>query len=112
MTVTLEDIVYETRRIALEEPDHVYTRLQRCTNLQLDEASGDLVGSCIIGKAMLAAGVPLGLIAEHNGAGFRVLAAALGFDSYAPEANWLDRVQASQERRLPWGEAVSRADLG
>ncbi|MFF0498492.1 hypothetical protein ACFYU5_18955 [Nocardia aobensis] len=109
--IPMTDIVSEIRRLAAENPDYIYqSRGDACVYVEPDEA-GVLVGSCIVGKALVNLGVnPAELeweIGTIPGA-YHLLRSRVGGASR--EVWWIDWVQGEQDTGYSWADSVASAD--
>jgi hypothetical protein len=106
--VPLNDIVTEIRRLAAESPDYVYERPgQSC--VYVEYIGDELIGSCIVGKALVNLGVnPADLLFEEIPGAYNLLRNPV---KMAPEQVWwIDTVQGAQDDGTPWAESVAAAD--
>lgn len=116
MSVIGQQIIAEVRKIAAEQPDHVYDR-ENCW--YLDPINNE--PACIMGKAL----ANLGLLppwagedhASFEGKGIDKVLDILGIDADLSEKLWLVNVQQAQDGRTgeiqarkSWGESVQYAD--
>lgn len=115
--IRLADIEAKVRELAAENPEHVYAfpaGSMACYNVWEDE-DGELVGSCIVGKAIVALGIDPELFIERDVQATSVHNTLRAFEAeldmiYGPEAEWLQNVQAFQDQQIPWAGAVAEAD--
>lgn len=114
--IRLADIAAKVRELAAENPEHVYVFPSgtACYNVWEDE-DGELVGSCIVGKALVALGIDPELFIERDVQATSVHNTLRAFEAdidwvYGPDAEWLQNVQAFQDQQLPWGKAIEEAD--
>lgn len=107
-----QKLIAAVRARAAADPGKVYKPplvgdANGCVNVYNGE------GSCIVGCGALDAGL-ITLDYEFNGpqntAGVHSLNAYLDGPLDAVEVSWLASVQVSQDREIPWGVAVLRAD--
>jgi hypothetical protein len=95
------------RRLATESPDEV----RNCT--YVDDCTAPTEPHCIVGCALFELGVPLHQLAEHDGMAIYELPFAFnGLDDdgrTVTALSWLERVQAKQDLRWSWGEALAAA---
>lgn len=72
-----------------------------------------LMPECIVGTALYGLGVPLELLARHNGASFRSLPGELAFNYErlpdTPTIGFIAMVQRAQDDGMTWGNAVYKA---
>ncbi|MFF0498493.1 hypothetical protein ACFYU5_18960 [Nocardia aobensis] len=118
--IPLTEIIAEIRRIAAESPDYVYKPVVKPNSLGIGtceyverSADGELVGSCIVGRALVNLGVPpevLTFTDDFTPTAFGLLA-DLDFDVRGAEIKWIQRVQSGQDQKMSWGDAVARADV-
>lgn len=118
--IPLTEIIAEIRRIAAESPDYVYKPVVKPNSLSLEtceyverSADGELVGSCIVGRALVNLGVPpevLTFTSDYTPTAFGLLADPDG-DGEGTEIIWIQRVQSGQDEKMSWGDAVARADV-
>lgn len=115
---TATDVAAKVREIAATKPDYVYG-LPLCANV--DGPPGNMIGGCIVGRALVELGVApqrfvdLGI---RTAGVFKTLRCLGIFDGstksdYTEQwsaVSFLLDVQVLQDRRLPWGSAVARAD--
>jgi hypothetical protein len=100
--------------IAKEGPQYTYTRDRNgaCWNVEYDESTGEWVGSCLVGRALIAAGVDperLGYESVRD-ADVRQVESVLGELKMTEKAmDFLAHVQGSQDIGRMWGEAVTNA---
>lgn len=107
--VTFEQLEAEVRRLAAENPDHVYVRPEpgsRCYYRSPDDTPG-----CIFGQAMEALGfaIPPGdgkFAGSIDGVMCNILGIAPTFD----QEGWARAVQGVQDIGDTWASAVARAD--
>ena len=123
MNISTAAIVREVRALAAERPEHIYYAPQRDNCSYVCDASGCTPEhGCIVGQALVRLGVPQALLAEievregqdaisnmppivsNYGVGVELVV--------EQEVYWLSRVQAHQDRAVPWGESVALADAG
>jgi hypothetical protein len=114
--IPMTDLVAEIRRIAAESPNYVYQQVQRDGRSACEyvEYAGDqLIGSCIVGRALVNLGVDPASLTFSND--FTPTAWGLlrdaGHNSLAGEIDWIQSVQAGQDQGWAWGEAVQHADV-
>lgn len=106
--LALVDVVAEIRRLAGESPDYVYQR-QGCVYVEEDDA-GNLVGSCIVGKALVNLGVEPQALHYEVPSRIPGAAALLRRPVDDLERRWIDEVQYSQDFGYAWSESVANAD--
>lgn len=99
--------------VAKEGPDFVYEKISNayCANT-VELPSGEIVGSCLVGRALIAAGVdPVVLHQVAATLGILGVASKLGdnFKITGKAINFLQYAQAEQDKGRPWGEAVMGA---
>lgn len=127
MTITLGEpqsldalklIQAEMRRLAAEKPHYVYDRPLDdegyplgCMYVEVD-ADSNLIGSCIVGKALVNLGVdPYALSDHEHTSALSVLgyADARGYERPAV-LDWICSVQYGQDNDTSWRDAVESAD--
>lgn len=106
--ISLVDVVAEIRRLAAESPDYKYKR-QGCVYVEEDD-TGNLVGSCIVGKALVNLGVEPQTL--HYDMPSRIPGALnlLRRPVNDRERYWIDEVQYHQDLGYAWSESVASAD--
>ncbi|WP_280485404.1 hypothetical protein [Nocardia cyriacigeorgica] len=110
------------RAEAAENPDKVYlpplvwdededdfVATDECVYVERDHGTGELVGSCIVGRALIRCGVPAEKL-DVFGISFSTLAARLGIELHPSIIEWGDCVQDRQDSGVPWSEAIEIAD--
>lgn len=106
--LTLTDIQAEIRRLADEQPDHVYERYGQSCVYVADDGEGNLVGSCIVGRALVNLGV------EPETLTFYIVPTAdtllTSVDLVGPEVSWIQDVQSEQDYGITWSKAIAYAD--
>lgn len=118
--IPLAEVIAEIRRIAAESPDYVYEPVVKPNSLGIGtceyverSADGKLIGSCIVGRALVNLGVPPEVLTFTDD--FTPTAFGLfedpDHDGRVAEINWIQRVQGGQDRKMSWGDAVARADV-
>ncbi|QIS06803.1 hypothetical protein F5X71_34840 [Nocardia brasiliensis] len=109
--VTVADVISKVRQIAAAHPDHIYDKIGDCVNVETDE-NGVLVGSCIIGKAIVALGISAAELDQRglNRHDAEHLLRSLGISLGDLEEAWLLEVQRHQDEGHRWGYAVTAAD--
>lgn len=114
-TITAQDIdpaeiQAEIRRIAAENPDHVYLPdvAGECVYTEMD-TDDHRVGSCIVGKALINLGVDPVRLSWSEG---KFAASVLGEPGAAADSiiGWINTVQQYQDDKISWGRAVAKAD--
>lgn len=94
--------------IMKEGADYVYSAkgaLTACVNVTLDE-SGDIVGSCLVGRALLSAGLDPHDLLDHADSDIHGLFAVVDTLFLTSKAvAFLSRVQSSQDQGVKWGDA-------
>lgn len=106
--VDLVDVVAEIRRLAGESPDYVYRR-QGCVYVEDDDA-GNLVGSCIVGKALVNLGVEPEELHYEVPSRIPGAGALLRRSVDDLERRWIDEVQYRQDLGYAWSESIANAD--
>lgn len=110
--IKVSDLWAEVKKVAAEQPDYVYERIEgKCRY----EFAGE--PSCLVGHALFRLGVPAELVAEFNDYGpiEQVISAhSEVFGEYSDmEFNYLSLLiaaQDGQDDQYPWGAAVSYAE--
>ena len=99
--------------IAKEGADYVYSRpgdVRSCVNVEKDER-GALVGSCLVGRALLASGVAPGVLHEWQDSDIHGLNCNGVVKLTTKALHFLGMVQSEQDQGISWGRALLRADL-
>lgn len=138
MTPTVADIVDKVREIAAAQPDYVYrpqpdyvyrqgATIPTCVYVEPDD-DGNLRGSCLIGRALVALGIDTKRLAERDNSGDIAIGWLLSELVFAgevvrwwvddveppwhrnPKVMWLRLVQNHQDGQRTWGDAVALAD--
>ncbi|NQE89729.1 hypothetical protein [Nocardia terpenica] len=114
---TADSVIVKVREIAAGAPDNIYAATtEDGTPVCAYVLGGE--GSCLIGKALVALGVPLAVFEQRTVSGklfnTRFIdvpewLALLGWDN-GTQARWLHCVQAHQDCDVPWGTAIEYAD--
>lgn len=117
---TATELIQEVRKIAAERPDFIYGNQGVVTDLcsYFGRAVGDESGSpCIIGQALKNLGVDTSRLKQAEGDyddGTGIDAALdeqfIELTYTVQEAQWLAKVQSSQDFGKPWAGAVEEAD--
>lgn len=115
---TIAEIESKVRELASENPDFRYTPHNgSCYYTRGPE--GEEGPGCIVGQALLAAGVDFDVLREFDdsakASGIRFVARALADQGKIVmpnfhDAEWLNTVQRDQDKGLTWSEAVVNAD--
>lgn len=115
MTITMTGVIREIRRIASEQPEHVYRPPVACRIgcSYVDSANAPGTG-CIVGQAVIALGLPVERLAEwengHDETSSTIMLPAMDIGGSRAELRWIRRVQSEQDQGKAWGEAVAIAD--
>lgn len=125
MTFTVQDLAAKVRELAAENPDYIYQPPKGtigCKNAE-KTADGEWVGSCIVGRALIALGINPRWFedAGYNGSSFGTVFDALQRawlmepeDVTIEEADpylFVQRVQSHQDTgNTRWAECVRIAD--
>lgn len=108
--IPLSEVVAEIRRLAAESPDYIYqSRNDVCVYVEQDEA-GKLVGSCIVGKALVGLGADpeaLNYPSQEVKGAWAILRYS---DGTPQQQNWIDWVQGRQDSGHTWSQSVADAD--
>ncbi|WP_135235649.1 hypothetical protein [Nocardia sp. CS682] len=106
-------LVRETRKLAEQNPDFVYTKIfddewdgYKCRYVEAG------CGSCLVGQAAINAGVPLRVVASWDllgDTGIEHVMSRYGFADH-PATAWLIGVQVDQDGGATWAGAVHDAD--
>lgn len=117
MKIDSIEFVKTVRKIAAENPDKVYKPIPRdphdptegtmCVYVEPDEY-GSLVGSCLLGRALVELGVPT--IDLRRLADFHELNLILDLGLPPEVANWATSAQRRQDQQYTWGDAIERAN--
>ena len=113
---TIYDVVRKIVDIAAADPDYKYRDTHdRCVYVE-EDATGQLVGSCIVGKALVDLGIDKEYLRDKRSNTNGIPAAwviidDLGLDAGTIAANWVSVVQQRQDAGATWGGAVEAADL-
>lgn len=106
--ITTSDVEREVRKIVAQDPNLVYESIDGfCLNVVKDEY-GNYVGSCLLGRALLAAGVSVNALADYTLLDIAHVAAYLGVQG---PVEWLARVQYLHDRGWQARDAVRDADV-
>lgn len=108
---TAADIILQMRVLAAATPEYRYRpRGIDCVNVELDD-DGVWVGSCLVGKACVAAGIPAVTIAiRARGYPSDGLLAMLRIAADIDQSAWIWRAQRVQDEGGTWGRAIELAD--
>jgi hypothetical protein len=117
VSIDNRSFVKAVRKIAADDPAHIYEPPEvheggnECVYVEKND-KGVLVGSCLIGRALVALGVhPKDLPPQD---GFQNIASVvlddLKLDLSLPVREWADGVQGEQDAGNPFGTAVRIAD--
>lgn len=111
MKIDAKEFVDAVRRIASENPDKVYEETDEgCVYVEEDPDTGELVGSCLIGCALISIGIPAEDLDLDETEIFYNLIGRLGLELPPGVAEWANFVQRRQDSGQPWGESVRDAD--
>jgi hypothetical protein len=110
----IEQLIGKVREIAAENPDFIYQKQRRDghrdTMVCYYVAENSQDGSCIMGRAFRALGVPAEVLRQYEGERTGTLIEAFRVEASASQLSWLFNVQCSQDDGLAWGECVRVAD--
>ncbi|MFB8281920.1 hypothetical protein [Nocardia colli] len=119
MKLDSEAFEKHVRRLAAEYADYFYRATQGCTYVRYS-SDGEWCGDCLIGRALVACGVPARELHAIDTQKFRtdddfelssnarMVLAYYGIS--ADVAEWGDIVQQHQDHRHTWGDSVRAAD--
>lgn len=124
---TTSDLVAEVRRLAAEDPDHVYrppvhdVGEENPTWADCSYVTGEDGKGCLIGQALSNLGVPFEELVKFEGYNVVMTLGLMGLvdedhvsdrAAHTDEECFLMRVQYEQDDSRPWGEAVESAEWG
>jgi len=116
---TVTDVVAKIRSLAAARPEFTYDPPENLpvsgpTCHYVHETNAELVGGCIVGKALLSLGVDAVTLHEYDGGtganGSTVIIETLGEVIDRPSLDWIDSVQNQQDNGKEWQQAVDYAD--
>ncbi len=107
---TAVDVIAKIRELAAAQPDFVYGQIP-CVNVEADDA-GNWVGSCIVGRAVIALGIPADDVAERAWkSGAAILLTQFEIPFTLEQQNWIEYVQEYQDNSVPWRLAVAESEI-
>lgn len=119
MRIDSETFEKHVRRLAAENPKYVYDNTNGC-NYVRDDGDGNWCGDCLIGRALIACGVPglqlraIDTARPISGDGLIVDGEARTVLQHyrvsADVAEWAEIVQQHQDHQHTWGDSVRAAD--
>jgi hypothetical protein len=109
---TFGQIEAEVRRLAALRPDFVYERpgAGRWCQYTRTEEGGVIVGDCIFGQALIAAGVKPEHIRRLEHKDIEMVLRALDIPTSPREREWAACVQERQDKANAWASAIAYAD--
>ncbi|AOZ63608.1 hypothetical protein SEA_WEASELS2_18 [Rhodococcus phage Weasels2] len=111
--IKVSEVEEEVRRLAKARPYFQYMppggHLDSCQ--YLDEQDGQLVGSCIVGQALVNLGVDKEKLLKQEGLPAYTVLANLCETDDKDAQEWIDYVQGRQDAGQCWEQAVYQADL-
>jgi len=109
-TPTALDVARKALELADAKPDYVYEppiEGGSCYYVHRDDEGDPIPGKgCLFGQALAALGVSVDQSHEHNSIS-SVMADEFDVDLRDPISKAMDRAQAEQDSRKPWGEAAA-----
>ncbi|WP_280350411.1 hypothetical protein [Nocardia abscessus] len=115
MKIDVKAFVAAVRKRAADNPDKVYQPVEMdeggesCVYVERDHETGELVGSCLIGCALVDIGVPAERL-DYVQMSFSTLNSVAEFGIPVTVADWAQGAQIEQDRGTTWGESVKIAD--
>lgn len=112
MKITDEQLISTLRALAAERPDYVYKAPAHMTGFKCfyvhTDSSGEPTGpGCIVGAALHRLGVPLEVLAEHEGGPARDVIASLTYGASWGLMHRVGCVQGLQDTGHCWADAVA-----
>src|SRR5690606_1231334 len=109
--IDIKDVVKEVRRLAEEQPDHVYSAPEGeeiCSYVTGKDGKG-----CIVGQALSRLGVPESALRGIEGEGAYALPELIPYLAGREDKRsrrWLTLIQSRQDGGRTWWQAVTEAD--
>lgn len=121
MKIDPKEFVAAVRQLADENPDKVYKLPQvwdengfvegtSCLYVEPDLDTGELVGSCLIGRALVNLGVPVEELDINEGMSIQRLNHNIDLGLPDDVAYWAGVAQGIQDANHTWSDAVNGAD--
>jgi hypothetical protein len=133
-TIQRDELIAAVREFATADPNHVYAKTEMDPSsydyiMSFDDIGGCLysdlgVEQCIVGRALSACGVMMSTLRSADLDAWGSVASVVTPKADDPDESrivveglteddvqWLMIVQDSQDKGLPWAEAVYRADI-
>ncbi len=112
--ITAGQVAWKVNEIATASPDFIYEAPDgtQCVYVETD-TNGNRVGSCVVGRALIALGVAPGDIIEQASSflALNKLGILTAFEDSHETRYWINRVQADQDEGKPWGVAIASANV-
>lgn len=116
MKIDPKEFERAVRELVASSPGYVYQHVLRsgCISgcVYVVEKTDGYAGSCLIGQALIRAGVPGEKLLAWNNSGIHTLNQRLGLELPAVLLDWAELGQKHQDGRKPWGVALELADEG